>query len=472
MTSTLAQLSPVPGSILSNGLLVAVIALVHVQLATFLTGGTTLAAISEAIGMARGDSRHDRLAHGIITSEVYIFGFSSAVAIFWVIFILLGLWAIFWSALQLITFWVFVFEAATFLAEIVLLYTLYANWERLAGHRRARLGMLILLNLSQWWQMFFIDVVASFMVTPNGGDADLFSQILNPTQLPLTIHRTVGNIAWAGAAVTFYAGLRYLRATRRAPAVVPAPARSVGAQADAEYATSPEQKEIAHWEWVGQWGALWAVGMTLLQPWLGYSYAKEIQLHSYPAWYTMMLGDLSNVFLLQIGLLGLIFLLGGLYMWRRMKGSGARSRLQGFIVLLVLLMVLLAVQPAWFAGSYAAAVAAGGNQPWWQGGLLNPVGSFIPYKVGALFGMVVFTLWGLTRFLAAVSRGDVREHTTRRRDAVGLMALGITVSLMMAVMGVIREHARQPYLISGELTLNQQITNNAPSQTGQEQSQP
>jgi hypothetical protein len=31
-------------------------------------------------------------------------------------------------------------------------------------------------------------------------------------------------------------------------------------------------------------------------------------------------------------------------------------------------------------------------------------------------------------------------------------------------MGVIREHARQPYLINGEMTINQQqITNNNPS---------
>ncbi len=34
---------------------------------------------------------------------------------------------------------------------------------------------------------------------------------------------------------------------------------------------------------------------------------------------------------------------------------------------------------------------------------------------------------------------------------------------MMIVMGVIREHSRQPYLVNGEITLHQQVTNNAPS---------
>ena len=50
--------------------------------------------------------------------------------------------------------------------------------------------------------------------------------------------------------------------------------------------------------------------------------------------------------------------------------------------------------------------------------------------------------------------------------------LGVTVSLMMAVMGVIREHSRQPYLVYGEITLHQQITNNAPTTPAVKQSQP
>jgi hypothetical protein len=44
--------------------------------------------------------------------------------------------------------------------------------------------------------------------------------------------------------------------------------------------------------------------------------------------------------------------------------------------------------------------------------------------------------------------------------------------MMMLVMGVIREHSRQPYLINGEITLHQQITNTAPSVPSLQQSQP
>ena len=474
----LSSLSPVGGSIFTNGLVVAVIALLHIQIATYLTGSSTLAIVSESISMARRDERHARVAHMLIRSQVYVFGFGSATAIFFLIFVLAGLWAIFWTALQQITFWVLVFEAVMFLAEIVLLYSLYANWERLRQHRRARLGMMVMLNISLWWQMFLIDVVASFMLTPNGGDISLLNQVLNPTNLPLTLHRTIGNIAWAGAVLAVVGSFNYLRLTRRSrepqpDAVEMRPLRSVGAMAATMMAADERRTEILHWEWVTQWGVIWAVALSLLQPWVGYAYAKEIQLHAYGAWYTLMFGSLSNVFLIQIFLLGAIFITGSFFFWRRMTRSGApHSRRQLALMVVLILLTLLAVQPAWFAGSYSDAIAAGGNNPWWQGGLLNPIGNFIPFKVAALIGMVVFGLWSITSYATALARGHIRPAASGRGAHRAALILGVTVSVMMLVMGVLREHSRQPYLVNGEITIHQQVTNKAPSPTSQQQTQP
>ncbi len=469
-------LNPVPGDLLTNGVLVAIVVLLHIQIAAFLIGATTLAIVSEAIGMARrsGDERHDRLGHGLLKAEIYLFSTGAAVAIFFMVIILGAIWGRFFVALQQVTFWVFFAEALTFVAEVVIIYSVYANWDRLRVHRPARLGMLFILNLAQWWQMFFIDAVASFMLTPNGGDKNFLNQILNPTEIPLTIHRTVGNIAWAGAAVAFVAAFRYWRVTRnveraKTPLATPAAARSVGALAvDGAVAEPVEMREARYWDWVAQWGAIWAVGITLLQPWLGYSYAKEIQLHEYPAWFTMMFGDLSNVFLVQITLLGAIFTLGSTYFWRRMRASGATHyRRQGFLALLLLLVTLFAAQPAWFAFTYADTVSAHLAKPFWDGGLLNPFGDFIPYKVGALFAMVFLGLWSLTIYLRSVSREQMRPGVIGRRSQALLLGLGVVVSVMMIVMGVIRENSRQPYLISGQLTIhNQQIINAQPSQVG------
>jgi cytochrome bd-type quinol oxidase subunit 1 len=187
----------------------------------------------------------------------------------------------------------------------------------------------------------------------------------------------------------------------------------------------------------------------------------------------MMFGDLSNVFLLQIFLLGAVFVLGSLYFWRRMNRSGApRARRQLFLAIVLILLTLLAVQPAWFAPTYADTVAAGLNRPWWQGGLLNPIGNFIPFKASALIGMVLFGLWSVTSYLTALSRGHIKPGGSGRGAQRAALLLGIVISMMMLVMGVIREHSRQPYLINGEITLHQQITNTAPSVPSLQQSQP
>jgi cytochrome bd-type quinol oxidase subunit 1 len=327
--------------------------------------------------------------------------------------------------------------------------------------------------------MFLIDIVASFMLTPNGGDVSILNQVLNPTNLPLTIHRTIGNIAWAGAVVAFVGAFNYLRLTRGqrepAPDAPPAmqPLRSVGAMAAGHLEGEARRKEILHWEWVAQWGVIWAVALTLLQPWVGYSYAKEVQLHAYGAWYTMMFGDLSNVFLLQIFLLGSIFTLGSLFFWRRMVRSGApNARRQLFLAVALILTTVLAVQPAWFAPTYADAIAAAGNRAWWDGGRLNPIGNFIPFKAAALIGMVLFGLWSVTSYLTALSRGRIKPGGSGRGAQRAALVIGVAVSIMMMVMGVIREHSRQPYLVYGEITLHQQITNNAPSTPALKQSQP
>jgi hypothetical protein len=147
-----------------------------------------------------------------------------------------------------------------------------------------------------------------------------------------------------------------------------------------------------------------------------------------------------------------------------MVRSGApHARRQLFLMIALVVMLLLAVQPAWFSGSYADAIAAAGNRPWWQGGLLNPVGNFIPFKVAALIGMVIFGLWSVTAYATALSRGHIRPGGSGRGAQRAALVLGVTVSLMMMVMGVLREHSRQPYLVYGEITIHQQLTNTNPS---------
>jgi cytochrome bd-type quinol oxidase subunit 1 len=459
-------LQPIPTSNVGGSIAVAIVATLHVQIATFLTGASFLIAVSEGISMVRGDDRHERLATGLLTGMAYTFTFGAALAIFWVLFILLGMWGTFFIALTRITFWPFVFEAGLFLTEIVLLYTLYANWGRLRAYRRARFGLTILLAIALWWQQFFIDIVASYMLTPNGGDTNQLAQVLNPTDLPLTIHRTIGNIAWAGAIIALVSGFRYMRAKRRERDVRVediTPERSVGAMSATWYTEGAgalrvaASSNVAFFDWAGTWGAVWAVALTMFQPWIGYSFAKEVQLHAFPAWYRMMFGDISTVFLLQIFLLGMIFILGTVFFWRRMRASGTRGiRTQLLMLAFLVLATVLAAMPARFSWTYADMVAANKTAAWWIGGWNNPIGTMIPNKVIALMVLMICALVSVTSVVRAHSRGELRWGDATRRSQWLLVSLGVTVSLMMAVMGVIREHSRQPFLIEGEMTIQGQ----------------
>ena len=474
MLAAAPPLQPIPTSNVGGSIAVAIVALFHVQIATFLTGASFLIAVSEGISIARGDDRHERLAGGLLKAMAYVFTFGAALAIFWVLFVLLGMWGTFFIALTKITFWPFIFEAGLFLTEIVLLYTLYANWDRLRAYRRARFGLAILLAIALWWQQFFIDIVASYMLTPNGGDTNQLAQVLNPTDLPLTIHRTIGNIAWAGAIVAFVAALRYRRAKRRERDVrvedIPLE-HSVGAMSATWYTQADRARalrvaatnNVAFFDWAGTWGAIWAISLTALQPWIGYSFAKEVQLHAYPAWYRMMFGDISTVFLLQIFLLGVIFILGNLYFWRRMRASGTRGvRTQVLMLGFLVVATVLAAMPARFAWTYADMVAAHKTAAWWDGGWNNPIGTMIPNKVIALMVLMIAALVVVTSVVRAHSRGELRWGDATRRSQWLLLSLGVTVSLMMATMGVIREHSRQPFLIEGEITIQgQQVLNPA-----------
>lgn len=470
LTHILAQsltLQPVPGTLLTNIVLVGCIALLHIQIATFLIGSSTMVAISEGISMANGDQRHERLARGLVHSWGYVFAFGSAVAIFFILFVLLGVWGRFFVVFQQFTFWVWFFEALTFIGEIALLYTLYVSWDRLRPYRLARLGMVILLNIDQWWQMFFIDVIASQMLTPSVQGAQVNTsyliQFLNPTNLPLTLHRTFGNIAWAGAVVVFVSAMQYLRVTRRqeAAALIPGeahPVRALGAMPEGELVRARD-RQSAYWDWAGQWGLVFVIGFTIPQIWVGYTYAKEIQLHSFDSWYQMMYGWISNVFLGQFFGLGMIFILATAYIWRRIKAAGelaiARRHLAALIFLV--LIVLFGLQPAWFAGSYPDIVTAHLAKPFWEGGLEDPFGFFFPWKVSVLVGEMLVGLYVLTSYLRVRQRRPMNMGQAGRRSQGLLLALGVVVSLMMMIMGIIRESSRSPYLLNYNITINHQV---------------
>jgi hypothetical protein len=288
-------------------------------------------------------------------------------------------------------------------------------------------------------------------------------QFLNPTNLPLTIHRTIGNIAWAGALVALVSAFQYLRVTRReeAPALVPrqrSVVRALGAMPEGELVRE-RNREAAYWDWAGQWGMLFAFGLTIIQIWVGYSYAKEIQLHSLDSWYQMMYGWISNIFLAQFAGLGLIFIFGVAYFWQRLKAAGQHTvaRRHQIALILLILLWLFGIQPAWFAGSYPDIVAAHLAKPFWDGGLEDPFGFFFPWKVMVLIADLLIALYALWSYIRARVRTPMTMGQATRSSQRLLIGMAVVVGLMMLIMGIIRESSRSPYLVNQNITISHQV---------------
>ena len=433
------HLVPVPISTGVATALVAVLMLTHIQFAAFQQGGYIILAVTDFLGWKRNDERQTRFSKGLVTALGATFAFGSALAIFAVLILFLGLWSQFFISLLRILFWPFVIEAFAFVGEIACLYTVYTQWDRLKRFRALRVGLELLLFINASIQMLAINVVASYMLTPRPSNS-LALNILNPTLIPLEIHRFVGNIAFAGAIIALVGGIRILLAKK------------------------PEGR--AYGDWIGHYGLVYAIGFTLAQPLIGWEYAKEIQLHSYAAWYSMMMGGLSVAFLFQVFLLGAIFTVGIFYLWRRVKASGFRSPALAVCTALSFASWLLIATPNSLAWSYEDVVAANANVPIWQGGLLIPWGEMIPFKLVALVTFTGVAIVAVTIYLKHVSNGEMHWGDAGRGQAVALITVGITVSLMMALMGYIREHSRAPYLITNKVLINQQQNFTPPSSAG------
>ena len=419
--------------------LVALLMLTHVQFAAFQQGGYIILAATDFLGWKRRDQRQTRFSKGLVTALGATFAFGSALAIFAVLILFLGLWSQFFVHLVRVMFWPLLVEAIAFVGEIACLYTLYSQWQRLEKVRALRVGLELMLFVNASIQMLAIDVVASYMLTPRPSNS-LALNLLNPTMIPLEMHRFVGNIAFAGAIIALVGGVRIL------------------------LAKGPEARAYA--DWIGHYGLVYAIGFTLAQPLIGWEYAKEIQLHAYAAWYSMMLGGLSVAFLFQSFLLGAIFTVAIYYLWRRVKASGFRSPTLAICSVLSFASWLLIATPSSLAWSYEDVVAANANVPIWQGGLLIPWGQMIPFKLVALITFTGVAIVAVTIYLKHLNSGEIRWGDCGKGQAAALITVGVAVSLMMTLMGYIREHGRAPYLITNQMLINQQQNFTPPSSSG------
>jgi cytochrome d ubiquinol oxidase subunit I len=407
-------------------LFIAMLFLTHIMIAALLTGLNFIAVAMESTYYFTKDRRWDRAAHGIAKLQVIMFAPGSLIAITAVMALGL-LWPVFWDDMMRIAFWPMIIEAISFILWILYLYTWYFTWEALADFPALHISVGYLLMFVSWSQQFSIDIVASYMLTPTS-PLSLHSILFNPTMFPLDVHRTIGNISYAGFALAGFSGWRYL--------------------------TSRKLEEKAYWDWLGSLGVLFGVGFMFMQPFVGYQYVLSIRDSSFGAFYHIMGGgQRSWLFLIQVAILGVLFFMSGLYAIAQMvKSRSPNTWATGVLLgLVVFFAVWLMLPPHWTPSIAGLPLDFMG-----QLGMMNP------WKYWALAGLTLSGLFLFMNYLGAVqigfkwgARGIVSHLVT--------IALGLVIVAMMFTMGLIREEARRPYLIYGRMYIEPQGWQLAPS---------
>lgn len=407
-------------------MVIAIIAESHILIAAALVGLNFLAVATESVYYFTGDKRWDRIAHGVAKMQVLFFAPGSFIAIMFIL-ILTMLWPLFWTTMMRIAFWPMVMEAASFILWVLYLYTWYYTWDALRNFRALHISIGFLLMFVSWSQQFMVDIMASYMLTPTQ-PTSLQSIIFNPTDIVLDLHRTVGNISYAGYLMGAYGAWRFLRA------------RSL--------------QDKAFWDFVAGLGLLFGIGLMILQPFIGWQYAALIREHSFGAFYRVMGGgDRSFLFLIQVFLLTALFFFSAVYITAQMRKARARNARAAFILMLLLLFfgAWLCLPPHWSPNLLGLDLSFLGRL-----GLMNP------WKYISLAGMTLSGFLMFGTYLGSIQSG-LKWGARGILPHVVLLILGLLVVGMMFDMGLIREESRRPYLIYGRMYIQPQNPNMVPT---------
>ena len=421
--------------IIGKNVTIAVLVQSHILFAAFIIGAVLIAATSEYLGMVTKQPRYERFARNLARFVVLLFASGAALAITFVL-ALVTLFPVFFSYLQNIFFWVFLVEAFMFLGQIIIVYAWYNVWDKLAYRKSLHIVFGFIAGFMGLMAMTMIDAVASYMLTPAEAPVtDVARTFLNQTNVPLNMHRFIGNFSYAGFLIAGWGAWRYLRSTR---------------DDDREY-----------YDWMGHFGLIWGFGFLILQPVIGYGYLKGIRESSPDAFSTIMLGDQAWHFNLLVLLIAVLSIASTSYFVHKLRFAVKpmpimRSLSVGALGFTALFTVLNIIPADADLVPQIGLIFGDGEKT------LIPLGGMYPWKYIGLIGLMLVGFFVVALYLKA-SAGGFQWGRASRWSQIALMACAVTVVLTMIDMGSTRESARRVdnkpgYLIYNCMTLDQQLT--------------
>ncbi len=202
------------------------LALFHTSVGALAIGFAFVVTILQIVGYVRKDNRYDLLAKRVQLWHVCIYNIGTISAI-GLVFALSGLFPQFWSQIFVQFFWTMIVEELLFFMLATTLTLHYFFWDTMWGHKKLHIFMGALLTPMFFLQVFIINGMSSYMMTPGftegqvsqwSGTAGILGwdklAFYNPTFLMLTLHRTAANFAYGGFVVAGVCGVWLYQAKR------------------------------------------------------------------------------------------------------------------------------------------------------------------------------------------------------------------------------------------------------------------
>lgn len=412
MTPVLALTVPTPDfPVVGDNAPIAVMFLAHMAVAQYSLGAITLAAPMELWSLRRGgDERGLRYARSLANSYYLVFSLGATLAVF-AITLLVGLWGQVIGTLVNQFFLVVGLAMCLFVVLAPLLVWYRNSWERMDPGRHCLLGFAVL-----FWQTLFlvlIVVIDADMMTPGSHDLGGLAGLRGiPSYWPLLAHRLIGNVSWTALFLAAFAGLRLLR--------------------------SEEPRERAFQSWAAVVNLRIGLATAVLMPVAGFAIIEVVK-SAQPGYFsTLLRGNTAWLMVIQAVLLGVVLVGGNVALaleeasWRDAPGVGRAC--------------LAVTLGGMAAGCMPSAVV--------DGGLL-----WVRYAgIGAAIAATAVHL--LTRTVGhsaprlAMAPGALRAlpFTVTAAARRALLVAGVTAVALSLFMGYIKDAARGPDAIQGELT--------------------
>ncbi|MCG3116430.1 MAG: cytochrome ubiquinol oxidase subunit I [Candidatus Manganitrophus sp. SA1] len=392
MPEILEPLGRVNFPLIGNSLVIGLFSLLHIALASLAVGFMILAPIFEGIG--RDNRFFVEVAHGLTRFTLVTFTASLVLAVIMV--------ELFVGLFPRTNSWMFnqfrypiYLGIGAFFLQLFCLYPYYHFWtpiRRRSPVLHRALGFLAAFFILVW--VAVLDGMGSYMLTPVSAEGS-WANLVNPTWIPLVLHRFFGNFVFAGFAIAAYAGWMLGRGRG-----------------------NPERE--AYYASLLKIGFLIGLAALLIQPFTGLFYATQIRSASPEAYAQLIWGRYQWLVYLQFVLIAFLFT-GSHLILRSLRAERGRT-LPGEWLLFgsALLMVLFVERPA-----------------------VRRLFTFL------LVGFSLFYLYQWREGLRAAG-GDQLNRSPVRHLAIGL---GVVSLLTYWTMGTIRETARRPDTVRNIISL-------------------